>query len=280
MTAVDAGSMFDRDTAVEPVGDGRFTGHVSPRWSGLAGNPLGGYVLMIALRALRQVMPLPDPLVVSAFFLEPVGPGPVEVRTNVLRAGRRTATGEVFLDQGGREAIRATVTFADIAAFTGPTRQLADPPALPPPDEAIDLYADVPPPPPLTVAGQLAFRVARTPGWRTGTLSGEPAAEFWLRLADGEHDDPLILPFLVDAAPPAVLELGAAGTTTLQLTVHIHRRPAPGWLACRARTRFLTNGLHEEDFEVWDGAGNLIAQSRQLALFRSRPAPPDPGHPQ
>jgi acyl-CoA thioesterase len=271
VTVVDAGSVFDRDTAVEAVGDGRFIGHVSPRWSGLAGNPLGGYVLTIALRALRRTVPLPDPLVVSAFFLEPVGAGPVELRTTVLRAGRRTATGEVSLSQGGRESIRATVTFADVDAFSGPTRQLADPPALPPPDQSVDLYADAPPPPSLTVAEQLAFRVARAPGWRSGTLSDDPGAEFWIRLVDGEHDDPLILPFLVDAAPPAVLELGAAGTTTLQLTVYVHRRPTPGWLACRARTRFLTNGLHEEDFEVWDGAGNLVAQSRQLALFRPPP---------
>jgi acyl-CoA thioesterase len=62
-----------------------------------------------------------------------------------------------------------------------------------------------------------------------------------------------------------VLELGVS-TTTIQLTVHLRAKPAPGWLACRATTRFVSGGYHEEDFEVWDSAGTLVAQSRQLDL--------------
>jgi hypothetical protein len=61
-----------------------------------------------------------------------------------------------------------------------------------------------------------------------------------------------------------VVELGAT-STTVQLTVHLRARPAPGWLACRAVTRYVAGGYHEEDFEVWDSAGTLVAQSRQLA---------------
>ena len=43
--------------------------------------------------------------------------------------------------------------------------------------------------------------------------------------------------------------------------------PAPGWLACRVATRFVIGGYHEEDFEIWDSTGTLVAQSRQLALL-------------
>jgi hypothetical protein len=39
----------------------------------------------VALRALARVMPMPDPLVVSAVFLRPILPGPVEVQTEVAR---------------------------------------------------------------------------------------------------------------------------------------------------------------------------------------------------
>ncbi|WP_406230008.1 hypothetical protein [Nocardia sp. NBC_01009] len=49
--------------------------------------------------------------------------------------------------------------------------------------------------------------------------------------------------------------------------MHIRHRPAPGWLACRVHTNYLIDGFHEEDFEIWDSTGSLVAQSRQLALI-------------
>jgi hypothetical protein len=66
------------------------------------------------------------------------------------------------------------------------------------------------------------------------------------------------------------MEIGAPGSSTLELTAHVRARPAPGWLACRVSTRDVIDGYHEEDFEVWDSRGALVAQSRQLALL---PAP-------
>lgn len=75
---------------------------------------------------------------------------------------------------------------------------------------------------------------------------------------------------LVDAAAPAVLELGERGSATIELTVHVRARPAPGWLACRVATRHVVGGYHEEDFEIWDSDGRLVAQSRQLGLLPVR----------
>jgi len=53
--------------------------------------------------------------------------------------------------------------------------------------------------------------------------------------------------------------------------VHVRARPAPGWLKVRHETRNLAGGMFEEDCEVWDSAGRLVAQSRQLAR-QPRPA--------
>jgi acyl-CoA thioesterase len=82
--------------------------------------------------------------------------------------------------------------------------------------------------------------------------------------------DPLALAALVDMAMPPVIDLGEAGSTTIELSVHVRGVPAPGWLACRASTRHVIDGFHDEDFEIWDSTGRLVAQSRQLALLPTR----------
>ncbi|MGH2736311.1 MAG: thioesterase family protein, partial [Actinomycetota bacterium] len=96
--------------------------------------------------------------------------------------------------------------------------------------------------------------------------------EFWMRFKEGRPADLLSLPMLVDAAAPAVLEIGEIGSSTMELTVHLRARPAPGWLACRVTTRHVIGGYHEEDFEIWDTEGTLVAQSRQLALLPNAPS--------
>ena len=73
------------------------------------------------------------------------------------------------------------------------------------------------------------------------------------------------------------MEIGEPGSSTVELTVHVRARPAPGWLACRVATRYVTSGYHEEDFEIWDSGGTLVAQSRQLALLPASERPPS-GH--
>lgn len=260
---------FDEDSRVVATGaEGAFTAELTSRWNGTAGAVNGGYMLATCIRALALGLPFPDPIVVSGFFLRPGTAGPAAVRTAVIRSGRTTAFGESALSQDGKEVVRATAAFAKLgdtgASRDGPLFLDGSPPALPPPAECVGV--------PVasfglaSIAERIEFRSAELPGWFRGEPSGRPASEFWMRFADGREADLLSLLLLVDSTAPSVLELGA-GSTTIQLTVHLRAHPAPGWLACRATTRFVSNGYHEEDFEVWDSAGTLVAQSRQLALI-------------
>jgi acyl-CoA thioesterase len=255
---------FDADTRLSGEGP-EFEARISDRWNGLAGVN-GGYLLALCTQALGRVLPFPDPLVVSGFFVRPGSPGPATVRTEVLRAGKTTAFGQASVVRDGREVVRATAAFTDLAKaaegagliFTGGAA-----PDLPPPEECFAL-----PPsslPEVTLTQRLDFRAASAPGWLAGEPSGNPVLEFWMRFGDGREPDLVSLPLLVDAAAPAVLEVGVL-STTVELTAHMRARPAPGWLACRAVTRFVAGGYNEEDFEIWDSTGLLVAQSRQLAL--------------
>lgn len=264
---------FDADTALVCSDDGHsFTADVSDRWA-VGDHVNGGYVLSICLRALQQVLGRPDPLVVSAFFQRRVFPGPAEVAVETARTGRRLATGEARLLQHGQELVRVVASFADLSQASGPTVVTGAAPVLPPPQDCLDLFqpepsSDVPPDAASPgIAGRLECRTPQLPGWRHGSPSGQARSEFWLRLAGGRPADSLLLPGLVDMAVPAVFELGQFATTTIELTVHVRARPAPGWLACRVSTNYLIDGYHEEDFEIWDSTGRLVAQSRQLALL-------------
>jgi acyl-CoA thioesterase len=255
---------FDADSRVTATGTkGSYTASLTGRWNGTAGAVNGGYMLATCIRALAPAMPFPDPVVISGFFLKPGTAGPARIRTSVIRSGRTTAFGESVLAQDGKDVVRATAAFARLGR-DGPAFTDGAPPGLPPPDDCPGTTAGAPGQP--SIAERIEFRSPALPGWLGGRPSGRPASEFWMRFTDGRDADLFALPLLVDSTAPAVLDLGA-GSTTLQLTVHLRARPAPGWLACRAVTRFVSGGYHEEDFEVWDSAGALVAQSRQLALI-------------
>lgn len=251
------------DTASTPRGDGIRDLTLTERWNTPLGKPNGGYILAAMLRGLGDEMNADDPMVASISYLKSPTAGPGELHIKSLRAGRRVQTGETTL-------IQNDVAVAHLVANFGPRREgrtveLGAPPQLPPPDTCADprdagLPGD-------GIFDRVDYRLAKRPGWADGTPNGDASVELWQRLAGGREIDFPALAFLVDAYAPPVMELGEFGSMTVQLTVHLHRLPAPGWLATRLFTRHVVNGFHEEDCELWDEAGNLVAQSRQFAIL-------------
>lgn len=259
---------FEFDAVTQLTGDGPMFGAALPGGWGGEVSVNGGFMLALLTRAMGRVAPFPDPIVVSGFYLRPGSAGPAEIRTELIRAGRTTAFTQASLWRDGKEAVRATAAFADLdkagdpswPTFTGGTA-----PSLPPPEECVGMEPGVVRG--ISIADHFEYRYTEPPGWMRDKLSGNPSAEFYMRFRDGREPDLMSLPLFVDAAAPAVLEVGARLVTTIELTVHLRGRPAPGWLSCRVHTRFLSDGYHEEDFEIWDNEGTLVAQSRQLALL-------------
>ncbi|MFN2545142.1 MAG: thioesterase family protein, partial [Actinomycetota bacterium] len=230
--------------------------------------PNGGYLLAICVRAMLTEVPFPDPLAISAHYLRPAAVGPAEIATEPIRAGKRHASAQASLSQNGKEVVRVTGTFADLDGATGRTLLLDPAPELAPPGDGLDPMARVPDTVPMpSIAERLEYRTQSLPGWLAGEPSGDPRFEYWMRFRDGREPDPLSLTFLVDAGAPAVLEIGEFVSSTIELSVYVRARPKSDWLAFRQSTRYLTSGYHDEDVEIWDAKGTLVAQARQLALL-------------
>lgn len=265
----------DTDTRVTRVAPGRWRGEVTDRWS-IGPYPNGGYVLLIALNAIREEVPHPDPFTVTAHFVAPTSHGPVDVDVEVIRSGRAHSTAMARMVQDGRERARILANYGDHTASRGPTVVQAEPPPMPPPEECAEPARQGPMPNGLVAAirDRIEWRVAPgTAGWMFGDRTGRAEIGGWLRFADSRPIDAQVLPLVADAMPPAVFDVSAGGwVPTLELTVHVRGRPAPGWMRCWFRTRFLVDGYLEEDGEVWDEAGRLVALSRQLARLNPPPS--------
>lgn len=266
---MDEGFEFDRQIAVTPSGEGRYDVDVAAGWV-VGGGVNGGYLLAVIGNALRSALPgKPDPVAVSAYYLSATTPGPATVAVDVRREGGRVATASADLVQGDETRITVLATYADLDRFDGDVRTTALEPDLPPVEHCV--RGSDAPPEVLELAPMMArFDMRFHPedvGWAVGQPSGTGVMRAWFRLVDGREPDPISLLMVVDALPPVTFNLGMMGwAPTLELSAHVRAKPAPGWLKVRHETRNLAGGMFEEDCEVWDSTGRLVAQSRQLAL--------------
>ena len=238
----------------------------------------GGVLMAIATRAASEAMRAEgshtDAVAFSTTFLSAAQPGPLALRTDVLRTGRSFSTAEVTVSQDDTVRVRHTATFADLDANSEPVHLEDVPPALPDPEQCVPAarggFAED-----IRLLDRIDLRIdPATVGWALGqpALDGEMRA--WIRFADGREPDVGSLPFFLDAMPPVSFTLGALGwAPTIAFSGHIRSRPAPGWLRMRITTRNVIGGLFEEDATLWDSRNRVVAQSRQLAGVRMPSAP-------
>jgi acyl-CoA thioesterase len=267
---------FEHDTRVLGV-DGGWEADLHPGWN-VGNNPNGGYLLAVATRAMAGEASATrgsdlDPLSVTAHYLAPPAPGPIFIRTEIVKPGRSFVTVMAEVVQGDRERIRVLGAFGDLSERRGPTRVSARAPDIPPPDECVGLRElteragrAVP-----EIMNRFDLRLpADSPWGRPG--EGDPfEITGWIRLHDGSAPSAISAVAFADAFPPTLLGAVDAGwVPTIELTVHVRAKPAPGWLLGTFRTRVLVDGLMEEDGELWDSDGRPVALSRQLAMVLAR----------
>ena len=256
---------FERDTAVSAAGDGAFDCQIHPEWWVVAG-PNGGYLAAIVVRALEAVVPQARALrSLTMHYMRAPEAGEAVVRVETVREGRSVSFLRAELEQGGRAQATAQAIVA--SQREGIDLDDARAPEVPAPEELparAQVRREAPP-----FAQNFDFRAAI--GGRPFSGAEEAVTGGWLRPTDGYVEiDAALAVALCDSWFPAVFTAVEAplAVPTLDLTVHLRATlPQPaGWVLGQFRTRRARDGFLEEDGELFSRDGELLAQSRQLAL--------------
>ena len=241
---------------------------VDETWS-VGGKPHGGYLLRSAVElALDEAHP--HPLAVSAHYVSSPDHGVAHVDVERLRTGRRVASSRARISQD--DVVRAEVLVSAGTLSTDDPYWSSGvvPPSLPPVEDCPRTPAVGPTGVKVGYFDHVDLRMdPASAQWAVGRPAGHAEVRGWMRRADGADASPLDLLVFADAMPPVTFDLGLFGwVPTLELTVHVRGLAAPGWLRVVQRATVLRDGWLDEDCLVWDSAGHLVAQARQLAGYR------------
>lgn len=276
MSFAEATSVSPGSTEPPPPKLDRFDVTIAEGWD-ILGNANGGYVLATVARALSATLGRPDPITVTSHYLRPVSAGPAVVDVETVRIGRTLATGTARLSRDGSPLVEVLAAFGDLGPDgvdpNAPRLIRSAPPELPPVEECISMASASESPTQFSSKVDMRFHPEDL-GFVRGTPSGTPRMRGWFQLPGGEPLDSIGLLLAADAFPPTVFNasLPVAWAPTVELTVHVRARPAPGWLRGAFETWFVSGGRLEVSGELWDETGDLVAQSRQIALV-PRPTP-------
>jgi acyl-coenzyme A thioesterase PaaI-like protein len=252
---------FPEATAVRRVSEGRYAAELDPDF-GFEQAINGGYLMAIMARAALDAADRPHPISTSAAFLRVGKPGPAEVHVETRKSGRTAEVARVALVQQDTAIVDAIITSGALDEDAEPAYSVAGA-ELPPIEDCVTFGNER--------EDGFATRVdmlydKATMGWLDSQPSGRPEMRSYFRLQDGTAPDGIVLALAVDALPPVVLNTAAYGwSPTVELTWHMRAVPAPGWLALHGSGRLVSDGWFDEEVEVWDSAGKLVAQSRQIA---------------
>lgn len=266
------------DLKLAPSGDGEWTAELAERWN-VGRNQNGGVLLATAAGALAETAGHPHPFAVTAHYFAAAEAGPATVRATLVKPGRTYASAVGELWQGDRERVRLVGSFGDLGvrAAEGPSFRAASPRGIPDPAKCDDLFE-------LLVAGPVGeraltkslrnfeIRVDSDGGWESGPDTA-PALSGWIRLRDDDTVTPQMLLAIADGFPPTLLGHTEIGwLPTIELTVHVFGVPPVDepWLRAELHTRSVVGGLLDEDGELWDATGALVARFRQLAMLIPR----------
>lgn len=257
---------FDRDillTEQEPL---LFTGRVTGNWS-INGNPHGGYLTAILANAMSRCSEKTATPVITVNFVSRSVPGEAEVLVERISRSNQFDRLGAKLVQEGREKIRAFGTFVKGDEESPEKHYEKSPPEIP----RVEDCTVMPAMPGYTLFDQMDVLLdPACAGWLSGRVADKSEIRGWVKFREDRSFDFSSILLIADCFPPPILVSHGmvSWVPTIEYSVSVRSLPKSRWLKGVFHTSFVNNGILEEDGEIWDESGDIVAISRQIAQYR------------
>lgn len=262
--------ILDQDILLEQKDEFNFEGLVASNWS-INGNPNGGYLIAFLAAAMQKKSDKKWPVIVTANFLTKCDTGKKSIVTvEAIAVGKQLNRYQASLIQDGTERTRAWATFMAVKkGDKDASRYEKEAPDMPARKECFAFSVL----PSYTLYNQMDVLLDPScTGWLKGENNLSPRSEQkgWIKFKDDRPCDTLALLLMADSFPPPVLASHGmvAWVPTVEYSVSVRALPDTAWIKAVFRSHYLTSNIVEEDGELWDENGKLLAISRQIAQFR------------
>ena len=253
--------------------DGSFT--VEPNTDYFVGNtPHGGYLMAIMHKALITVLPHSTAISSSVQYLDRIDPKPISLAVEVFKSGKGSSSGIVKLIQDERICTTFIGTCSDfhhMKGFDGLEKPLPEIFNDKDKKDYIPLnYDEITKGFTPTFIHQLECSIHPDQVWwrrdKDEDISNYEARCCAYLKMEGGLPDQFCLSFYSDILPPVVCnKYGALGwVPTITLTTHIRQLPSTEIIFADFIATDINKGYFEQDCNLWDLNGNLVASSRQL----------------
>jgi len=264
---------FQAALNLENVEDNVFL--VNPDTNYFVGNtPHGGYLMAIMHKALTNILPHSTAISSSVQYLDRIDAKPFELEVETFKASRGSSSGIVKLKQDDRICTTFTGTCSDFEFMKGYDDLQKPLPKIFKDKDKKDYvkmnYDKISKGFTPAFIQQLECLIHPDHAWwnreeGSDKSVNEARCSAFLEM-DGGTPDQFCLSFYSDILPPVVSnKYGPLGwIPTITLTTHIRQLPSTSEVYADFKASEINKGYFEQDCNIWDLNGNLVASSRQL----------------
>ncbi len=262
---------FQEAIKLESLEDNKFI--VNPDTNYFVGNtPHGGYLMAVMHKALTSILPHSTAISSSVQYLDRIDAKTFELDVETFKTSRGSSSGIVKLKQDNKICTTFTGTCSDFQFMKGYDGLQKPLPNIFNESDKKDYikmnYDKISKGFTPAFIQQLECLIHPDHAWWNrdyNDKNNEARCSAFLEMQGGIPDQ-FCLSFYSDILPPVVSnKYGPLGwIPTITLTTHIRQLPSTSELYADFRATDINKGYFEQDCNIWDLNGNLVASSRQL----------------